>query len=324
MLHRDILKHWIWIGLFLGLTACQTKLTSPTGSSEVNRIQRVLFLGNSITYSGQYIADIEAYYRLVHPTLQIEWINVGLPSETVSGLSEEGHADGAFPRPDLHERLERVLKQTQPDLVFANYGMNDGIYLPFDTARFEKFQSGMIKLHEAVVKQRAKIVHLTPPVYDEVKGGQSGYDDVLRRYSLWLLGQEQTERWLVVDINGPMKAYLEEKRRKDSSFHLAADGVHPGDEGHWLIAREILTFLGENHVNDAESIQAILKDYPNSGAVIQTVREKQQLMRDAWLTAIGHSRPGIKEGLPLEAAYEKAANLELCLDSLVSEPHNAD
>ena len=127
MLQQGILTHWIWIALFLGLTACQNKITSRTGASDVNQIQRVLFLGNSITYSGQYVADIEAYYRLVHPTLEIEWINVGLPSETVSGLSEEGHADGAFPRPDLHERLERVLKQTQPDLVFANYGMNDGI-----------------------------------------------------------------------------------------------------------------------------------------------------------------------------------------------------
>ena len=318
MLHRDILKHWIWIGLFLGLTACQTKITSPTGSSEVNQIQRVLFLGNSITYSGQYIADIEAYYRLVHPTLQIEWINVGLPSETVSGLSEQGHADGAFPRPDLHERLERVLRQTQPDLVFANYGMNDGIYQPFDSMRFEKFQSGMLKLHEAVVKQGAKIVHLTPPVYDEVKGGKSGYDDVLDRYSLWLLEQEQAKRWIIVDIHGPMKTYLKEKRRKDPSFHLAADGVHPGDEGHWLIAREILMFLGENHANDVESIQATLKDYANSGAVIQTVREKQQLMRDAWLTATGHVRPGIKEGLPLGEAYEKAAALEMTLDGLMS------
>src|SRR5690606_33458589 len=103
--------------------------------------------------------------------------------------------------------------------------------------------------------------------------------------SLWLLDQEQTKRWLVVDIHGPMKSYMEEKRRKDPSFSLAADGVHPGDEGHWLIAREILIFLGENHANDIESIQAILKDYPNSGAVIHAVREKQQLMRDAWLTA---------------------------------------
>ena len=50
-------------------------------------------------------------------------------------MSEEGHAGGKFPRPDLHERLDRALPKTKPDLVFACYGMNDGIYLPLDEAR---------------------------------------------------------------------------------------------------------------------------------------------------------------------------------------------
>ncbi len=95
-------------------------------------VHKVLFLGNSITYSGQYVTDIEAYYIIHYPQLHIEFMNAGLPSETVSGLSEPGHAGGRFPRPDLHERLKRVLALTKPDLVFADYGMNDGIYMPFD------------------------------------------------------------------------------------------------------------------------------------------------------------------------------------------------
>ncbi len=311
---------WIWLVAILGLAACQDKITIRSSDASVNPMMRVVFLGNSITYSGRYVADIEAYYRLVHPTLQIEWINMGLPSETVSGLSEEGHAGGAFPRPDLHERLDRVLKQTQPDLVFANYGMNDGIYQPFDSLRFEKFQTGMLKLHEMVVNQGARIVHLSPPVYDEVKGGATGYDNVLHRYSNWLLDQGESRRWVVVDIHGPMRSYLDKERKRDPSFYLAADGVHPGSQGHWIMAREILLFLGENQAKDAESVQAILKDYPNAEAVIHTVKEKQQLMRDAWLSATGHSRPGIKEGLSLEGAYDESRRLEAVLDSLVLRP----
>lgn len=311
---------WIWLVAILGLAACQDKITIRSSDASVNPMMRVVFLGNSITYSGRYVADIEAYYRLVHPTLQIEWINMGLPSETVSGLSEEGHAGGAFPRPDLHERLDRVLKQTQPDLVFANYGMNDGIYQPFDSLRFEKFQTGMLKLHEMVVNQGARIVHLSPPVYDEVKGGATGYDDVLHRYSDWLLDQGESRRWVVVDIHGPMRSYLDRERKRDPSFYLAADGVHPGSQGHWIMAREILLFLGENQAKDAESVQAVLKEYPNAEAVIHTVKEKQQLMRDAWLSATGHSRPGIKEGLSLEGAYDESRRLEAVLDSLVLRP----
>src|SRR4051794_21696945 len=103
-------------------------------------VNRVVFLGDSITYAGMYVEFIESYFITRYPERAIEFINVGLPSETVSGLTEEGHAGGQFPRPDLHERLGRVLKATKPDLVFAYYGMNDGIYLPLNEERFGKFR----------------------------------------------------------------------------------------------------------------------------------------------------------------------------------------
>lgn len=127
-------------------------------------IHRIVFLGNSITYAGNYITDIEAWFVTHYPLQKIEFINAGLPSETISGLSEDGHAGGKFSLPDLHERLERVLAATKPDPVFACYGMNDGIYLPFDEGRFQKFKDGINWLHDMVVKSGARIVHLTPPV----------------------------------------------------------------------------------------------------------------------------------------------------------------
>lgn len=61
-------------------------------------VKRVVFLGNSITYAGQYVTAIDSYYRLHYPNQPIEFINVGLPSETVSGLSEDGPVAG-FPAP---------------------------------------------------------------------------------------------------------------------------------------------------------------------------------------------------------------------------------
>jgi hypothetical protein len=61
-----------------------------------NNVKRVLFLGNSITYAGGYVTDIEAYFVTHYPNQSIEFINVGLPSETVSGLSEEGTRGRTF------------------------------------------------------------------------------------------------------------------------------------------------------------------------------------------------------------------------------------
>lgn len=282
-----------------------------------DKIKRVVFLGNSITFSGQYISDIEAFYRARYPEKTIEWINVGLPSETLSGLSEEGHADGRFPRPDLHERLGRILEQTRPDLVLACYGMNDGIYMPFDEERFQLYKNGLEWLHQQVEISGSRIIHLTPPVYDELRGGNVGYDAVLDKYSKWILEQRTARNWEVVDIHGPMKGYLEAERSKNREFFLASDGVHPGEEGHWIMAKATLLFFGEKSIKNAESIYDALKDFSEKEQLVGLVKERQVLMRDAWLTATGHTRPGLKEGLPLDEAMEQAALIEERLSSLM-------
>src|SRR5262245_51688989 len=110
------------------------------GRSEPFRLrpeQRVLFLGDSNTHAGTYVQYLDAYLRCRFPDDRYDLVNLGLPSETVSGLSEPDHP---FPRPDLHERLKRALAKTRPSVVVACYGMNDGIYYPFSEERFAKYQ----------------------------------------------------------------------------------------------------------------------------------------------------------------------------------------
>src|SRR5215203_1563656 len=135
-------RNWLLaLGISLSLVSCATM--EHRRDAGLPGPRRVLVLGDSITHSGQYVEFIEAYFVTRFPDRHIEFINVGLPSETVSGLSEPGHAGGQFPRPDLHERLDRVLEKTKPDTVIACYGMNDGIYLPFSAERFGAFTNGI-------------------------------------------------------------------------------------------------------------------------------------------------------------------------------------
>ena len=286
-------------------------------------VKKVLFLGNSITYAGNYVNDIEAYCIAHFPNQKIEFINVGLPSETVSGLSEDGHADGRFPRPDLHERLSRVLAKTKPDLVFASYGMNDGIYLPLDLVRFQKFKDGIQWLHDKVMASGAKIIHLTPPIYDEVKGKKIGYADVLDVYSNWLIEQAKKEKWEVIDVHYPMQRVLDAHRRLDqrlgieTSFALANDGIHPAEAGHWIMAKTILMYLGAKEIIKAGTIQATLTNIENPDAFLKLITERQNILKDAWLTNIRHSRPEMNKGLPLEEAQSKAAALEVQIREMV-------
>ena len=287
----------------------QTQFTLPDST------RRILFLGNSITYSGQYICYIEACLTIRHPSEKWVFINAGLPSETVSGLSEPHHAGGNFPRPDLHERLDRVLTQVDPDLIFACYGMNDGIYMNFDDTRFQKYREGIQWLHDQAIKSGALIVFLTPPIFDERKG--ESYARVLDIYSDWLLSCRDTKKWNVVDIHWPMKEYLAENRLSDSTFYLAKDGIHPNDQGHWIMAKQVLLFLGESHLKNADNANLAVSPFSHGERILELVVERQQLMKDAWLTSIGHQRPGMPNSLPLDRATSEADKIEKQIRTLI-------
>ncbi len=279
--------------------------------------KRILFLGNSITYAGTYVTAIETWFIIHYPKDQFEFINEGLPSETVSGLSEPNHADGKFPRPDLHERLARVLALTKPDVVFACYGMNDGIYMPLREDRFKAYRDGMHWLHNELEKSGAqKIIFLTPPVHDDAKLGTKGYNLVLDTYSRWLLKQRDSLHWQVADIHFPMTSYLESHRATNPSFKLAEDGVHPGELGHWLMAKSVLLYLGEKVENTNDFMSAI-NTQPHAREIYDLVNQRQLFMKDAWLTSAGHKRPGMNEGLPLPEARIKYDSLNLRIRSLL-------
>ncbi len=280
-------------------------------------VKRVVILGDSVTHSGQYVEFLETWFRLRFPENKIEFVNIGLPSETVSGLSEDGHAGGKFPRPDLHERLERVLTKSKPDLVIACYGMNCGIYLPFAEERLAKYRDGMERLRKACAAHGAKVLHVTPPTFDEVKGGKPGYGATLDRYSEWLTYQRKAG-WDVVDSHTPMNRYLAEQRAKDPKFFLAGDGVHCNETGHWLIAKAILLHLGAKDLASATDAKAMLAAHPNGEAVLKLVQQRQRMMKDAWLTETKHIRPGMKAGLPLAEAQTKASEITRQLEALLT------
>ena len=210
--------------------------------------------------------------------------------------------------------------------------MNDGIYHPFDGKRFRKYQEGLIRLREQAATRGVKVMHLTPPVFDPVPIRAStlpaglaeypkpfeGYDDVLTRYSDWLVSR-RSEGWDVVDIHGPMKALLETARQRDPRFRLAGDGVHIDAVGHWSMARSILIRWGvpADSLPTSATGDEVLATLPQGLEVLKLVRQKQGLLRDAWLSATEHRRPGIAKGLPLKEAEEKARALDLAIQTLV-------
>ncbi len=232
--------------------------------------RRLVFLGDSITQQGTYVRYVDAYLLTRFPGREVEVINLGLSSETAAGTSEPDHP---FPRPDVHDRLARALGLARPDLLAVCYGMNDGIYSPLADDRFAAYRRGVESLVEAARKAGASVIVGTPPPFDPAPirgklrpaGGRDygsqhpfdGYDGVLGRYGEWLLSK-RLDGWPVADIHGATLGFLALARVDEPGFALAGDGIHPGPDGHWLIARAYLEAWGAPAAVDSAVIDARL------------------------------------------------------------------
>lgn len=274
--------------------------TAPTLDAQAE--PRVVILGDSIAYDGRWTTRLESALRLTPTYADACILNLALPSETASGLSEAGHAGGVFPRPCIHERLAEILRQTKPTLVIACYGMNDGIYQPFDAANFSAYKQGMERLVAVVRKSGARIILLTPPLHgaDKVRTSPQDYDNVLEAYSGWL-NAKSAMGWEVVDIRPGMRAVIAEEQSRNPSFRYAQDNVHPGDLGHQAIADAALAGLWP-------LLKLSGKPEVGSGARLKAIAESQQALKLAWLSQTGHKRPGIPKGASLPDAERQSAS----------------
>jgi lysophospholipase L1-like esterase len=211
----------------------------------------ILFLGDSITASGHYIRYTEAWLRQHRPTMDMKLVPCGVPSETVSGLSEAAHP---LPRPCVHARLRNTLDTVSPGIVAACYGMNDGIYHPYSEDRFAAFLEGMYRLAERSREAGAKVVLMTPPPFDPPSMNAEllpesapdfsyltpfrEYDRVLEQYSAWLLSAGDVADQ-IIDLRSPLLDHIKEQRALDPAYR-SGDGIHPNRAGHWVMARTLL------------------------------------------------------------------------------------
>lgn len=270
----------------------------------LDKHRKILVLGDSITQAGDYVTHFDAWLVKTHPDRRYTVINAGVGSETISGLSEVGHAGGRFPRPDLHERLERVLVKTKPDLILACYGMNCGIYQPLDEERFKAYRDGQLKLRQAAKKHGAGIVHITPPIFDNHGREGFDYDEVLAAYSKWLVDQRK-EGWFVIDLHSEMRDKVDAAKKGDPKFTLQRDKVHPNRDGHWMMAQSLIAYFGdpESAVLDCP-IKLIGKPR------LVAVKQRMQIYQKAIHAETHPKRPGVPKGGNLRSAAQEAKKLE--------------
>lgn len=267
--------------------------------------KRIVFLGDSITQAGTYVGFTAYYLNKLYPGKSFDVFSLGLSSETLSGLSEEGHAGGRFPRPCLFERYGRLLDKVKPEVVFACYGINCGIYKPLDDERFAAFKNGVTKLIKDSKAAGVKQIYIvTPPIFDTVtKEGEFNYDSVMTAYAAWETTIKE-DGVKVIDLHSAMR-----KARDARDEVFSKDRVHPGKEGHLFMATTILKGLG---IKVPEDDLATLSKDPLYRAV-----EGQRSMRSkAWMKHVGYNREKLVKPQPLGETEIKVAEMQVMIDRL--------
>ncbi len=297
-------------------------LPSPPKSDVQLDSGRILILGDSITQAGGYVSFLQYFLDKSYPTKHFDMISIGLASETVTGLSESIHP---FPRPNVHDRLWAALDVVKPKVVMACYGMNDGIYHPFDEGRFKSFKAGILKLLAIDKAAGTKTILITPPPFDPVAAGPNvvpasasdfsyihpfdHYDDVVKQYGEWeksLSGPDVQ----VIDVHVAILNFVREQRLKNPTYTVSGDGVHINETGHWIMGKTIATSLGMPQRSKAVEMEQsdILKD-----PLFALVAKRRELRSNAWLPYVGYVRDQAfkKESVDLEELEAKRLQAEI-------------
>ena len=327
---KHILCHVLGLLWTLGLLI-HAQAQQPDHGLKFANGDRILFLGDSITQDGRYVAFIETFLWAAYSHLDLTVINMGVSAETVSNTTEPGHGR----RPWVHDRVAPALEIARPDWVFICYGMNDGNYYPARDDIQQAYLDNLERLINLIHETGARIILLTPPPFDPISKPQKNlllpgqavygygqtyslYDDTLVALGALAKGRFGHEVAMTVDIHTPLADYIATSRQQDAGYRYG-DGVHPPLDGHLAFALAILNGIGESSEKAHQLLTQLtgvgLKT--NSGAKDAT--EPQQQLWKSILNRFNplsrayreNTFPGLnREPLSLDETFEKAEEQE--------------
>ena len=111
---------------------------------------------------------------------------------------------------------------------------------------------------------------------------------------------------MVIDLHTPVINYVAAKRKKNPDFTMSPDGVHVNNEGHSVLAAAIMKAWR-------------IEQKPSSPELLGVISKRQHLLHQAWVSHVGHKRPGVQAGMPIGKAQEAAAKMEKQIRQLLKE-----
>ncbi len=191
---------------------------------------RVIFIGDSITCKGTFIAHIQDYYLSHFPEDKVKCFNAGISGGTVK--------KSALPF------LERDLKDYDPTHAVIMLGMND-LGQPL-----EHYFEGMEELADRLYARGISVIFCTPTPIDSGRAphepGVVRSADRLTGFGYFCYGLAKKYGAPVVDMNAVMTEFLVHMQKKNPNFTLHwQDRIHPTPElGHVVMALAFLHAQG--------------------------------------------------------------------------------
>jgi len=203
---------------------------------------RILFQGDSITDTGRdrdsegslgagYVNKVAEKLRVTYPSRTYECLNKGISGNRVIDLQGRWQEDCLDLMPDVLSILIGV------NDVWRKYDSND----PTHVEDFENIYRDI--LTQAQTKTQAKLILLEPFLLHTPADRAAWREDLdPKRLVVKKLAEEFKAVYIEFD------QIMTEKALEKSPEYWAADGVHPTDAGHDLIADRWIEVALENHL----------------------------------------------------------------------------
>lgn len=233
------MKHLVSLALVALCALASAKENKPSALLEN---ARVAIIGDSITEQKLYSKYIETYLLACTGLKDVRCFQFGWGGETASGFNQ---------------RLENDLSVFHPTVATTCYGMNDGRYVPYAEAIGKDYEANMRAVVSGLQRVGVKsIVVGTPGAVDTkyfTRIPPAQYNDSLAH--LGELGHKLSTEFHTgfADVHREMEdAMTRAKAALGADYDVCGrDGVHPGPNGHLLMAAAFLKGLGcEGEIGD--------------------------------------------------------------------------
>jgi lysophospholipase L1-like esterase len=197
----------------------------------------VAVCGDSITEQKLYSVFIEDYLLMCQPAAQLQTVQFGWGGETSWGFLA---------------RMANDVLGFKPSVATTCYGMNDGGYAALTPDRSKQYREATEGIVKAFKQAGVRFIVVgSPGVVDSTTFRRVGavvYNKTLGELRDIAREVASQQGVTFADVYGPMLAVMEKAKAKYGEAYAVAggDGIHPGANGHLVMAYAFLKALGCN------------------------------------------------------------------------------